>query len=179
MSDWKDIGVADELKKSEAQSFDVEGQPIALIWKEGSFSALAGICLHEGGPLGQGHLSGDYLVCPWHGWHYHRLTGEGRPGFPVAIPRFDTKVEGGHVWVKTTPATEAKRPEHKPHALTRPIERAAGPPRVVGISTTIMNRHQPRYSTSEDLLQIALDHATTLGAESKLIKLNDLKFRSC
>jgi multimeric flavodoxin WrbA len=42
-----------------------------------------------------------------------------------------------------------------------------------------MNRHLPRYSTSEDLLQVALDHAASLGAESKLIRLNDLKFRSC
>lgn len=179
MSDWMDLGNADELKAKEVQPLDVDGQPIALICKDGVFSALAGTCLHAGGPLGQGRLSGDYLVCPWHAWHYHRLTGEGRPGYSIAIPRYETKVEGGRVWVKTTPSTEAKHPSHSPHPLTRPIERAPGPPRVVGISTTVMNRHEPRYSTSEDLLQVALNHAMSLGAESKLIRLNDLKFRSC
>ena len=179
MDDWKDLGPADALKSKEVHAVDVDGKPLALIYKDGVFSALDGHCLHAGGPLGQGHLRGDYLVCPWHGWHYNWKTGEGRPGYPIAIPRYETKVDDGHVWVKMTPATEAKHLAHTPHPLTRLIERAPGPSRVVGISTTVMNRHEPRYSTSEDLLQVALDHAASLGAESKLIKLNDLKFRSC
>jgi len=179
MTDWKDLGPAESFKSKEVQAVDVGGVPVALIWKDGAFSALAGHCLHAGGPLGQGRLSGDYLVCPWHAWHYHCKTGEGRPGYNIAIPRYETKIESGRLWVKSSPATEAKRPAHPSHPLTRPIERAPGPPRVVGISTTVMNRHNPRYSTSEDLLQVSLDHAGTLGAESRLIKLNDLKFRSC
>ena len=42
-----------------------------------------------------------------------------------------------------------------------------------------MHKVFPRYSTSEDLLQVALDHATTQGAQSKLIRLNDLAFKTC
>ena len=137
--------------------------------------------MHAGGPLGEGRLKGDYLVCPWHGWHFHWRTGEGRPGYGVAVPRDETKVEGGRLWVRTTPSTEAKRkPAHTAHPLTRPIERQPGPIRVVGISTTAMDAANPRYSTSDALLQDALDHAGgKLGAETRLIKLNDLKFRSC
>src|SRR5688572_20808495 len=179
MEAWRDVGAVEQLKATEVQTVQVDGHPIVLIHKDGVFSALAGRCLHVGGPLGEGRLNGDYLVCPWHGWHYHWKTGEGRPGYGVAIPRYETKVENGHVWVKTPPATEAKLPAHPPHPLTRAIERVPGPPRIVGISTTVMNRHDPRYSTSEDLLQVALDHAVSLGAESRLIKLNDLKFRAC
>jgi multimeric flavodoxin WrbA len=56
----------------------------------------------------------------------------------------------------------------------------AGPLRVAGISTTVMNRDTPRYSTSERLLGVALDHASfALGAETRLLKLNDLTFRNC
>jgi hypothetical protein len=51
--------------------------------------------VHAGGPLGEGLLKGDYLVCPWHGWQFHCRTGEGRPGYGVAVPRYETKVEGG------------------------------------------------------------------------------------
>ncbi len=50
--------------------------------------------------------------------------------------------------------------------------------RVVGISTTVMNKEFPRYSTSEDLLQVALDHASA-RAQAKLLRLNDLVFKSC
>jgi multimeric flavodoxin WrbA len=42
-----------------------------------------------------------------------------------------------------------------------------------------MDRAAPRYSGSDDLLRSALDHAAGLGAESRLIRLNDLSFRAC
>jgi hypothetical protein len=47
------------------------------------------------------------------------------------------------------------------HAPERDIVRQAGPLRVVGISTTVMNRDTPRYSTSEPLLGVAPDHAAS------------------
>jgi len=45
---------------------------------------------------------------------------------------------------------------HPPHPLARRIERAPGPVRVVGISTTHMDVENPRYSTSDALLAIAI-----------------------
>jgi multimeric flavodoxin WrbA len=43
-----------------------------------------------------------------------------------------------------------------------------------------MDPAHPRYSTSEALLGIALDHAKgSLGLETRLIRLGDLKFRAC
>ena len=51
---------------------------------------------------------------------------------------------------------------------------------MVGISTTAMDPKNPRYSTSDKLLETALAHAKdALGAQTLLIKLNDLKFRNC
>lgn len=77
-------------------------------------------------------------------------------------------------------ATKRKRQPHKPHPLARPIVRAEGPIRVVGISTTAMTQNHPRYSTSDALLDVALDHArTTLRLETQCIKLRDLSFRPC
>jgi multimeric flavodoxin WrbA len=43
-----------------------------------------------------------------------------------------------------------------------------------------MDADYPRYSTSDELLKIAVESAANeCGADSKLIHLNDLKFRSC
>ena len=63
--------------------------------------------------------------------------------------------------------------------LERPIKREEGPLRIVGISTTNMNLEHPRYSTSEVLLETALEHAKEGGAETKLVKLRELGFRNC
>jgi multimeric flavodoxin WrbA len=42
-----------------------------------------------------------------------------------------------------------------------------------------MDAKNPRYSTSDKLLQVAVDHAKELGAQTMFIRLNDLKFRAC
>jgi len=58
--------------------------------------------------------------------------------------------------------------------------RQAGPVRVVGVSTTVMANKYPRYSASYALMEVAMVHAqTTLGCETKTIRLHDLQFRHC
>ena len=82
--------------------------------------------------------------------------------------------------VSAKPVSKRGHLPHEPHPLTRSTDRAPGPLRVGGISTTAMDPKYPRFSTSEHLLGTALEHArTALGAEARMIRLNDLKFRNC
>jgi multimeric flavodoxin WrbA len=81
--------------------------------------------------------------------------------------------------VSLRPVSKRGHLAHEPHPLARATDRAPGPLRVGGISATIMDPKNPRFSTSEYLLGVALEHANALGAEAKLIKLNDLNFRHC
>jgi len=177
---WHRLGPAEQLAGKTLQQLKIGKLAIALSYREGEFGAISGVCNHVGGPLGDGTLSEDgYVICPWHNWQFQRLTGEARPGIPAAVPRHEVKLENGEVFVNLTPATKRVHAPHPAHHLAREIRREPGPSRVVGISTTAMNREFPRYSTSEDLLQVALEHARTQGAQSKLIRLNDLAFRTC
>ncbi len=177
---WHDLGSVEELTKIPLQGITVASTKIALSFANGEFAAISGQCNHVGGPLGDGNLDGEYVVCPWHNWKFHRTTGEGEPGFEAdRVPRYDLKTEGGRLFINLTAATQRNHAPHAPHPLTRDLGREPGPVRVLGISTTAMDARFPRYSTSDDLLNTALDHAGTLGAESKLIRLNDLNFRPC
>jgi 3-phenylpropionate/trans-cinnamate dioxygenase ferredoxin component len=54
---------------------NVEGRSIALFRVEDKYFALANVCLHRGGPLGEGVLSGSVVTCPWHGWKFDIRTG--------------------------------------------------------------------------------------------------------
>jgi multimeric flavodoxin WrbA len=133
-----------------------------------------------GGPLGEGRLDGDYIVCPWHGWKFHRATGVGEPGFEAdRVPAFPIKVEGGRLLVDVAAPTRRTKAPHEAHPLAREVVRAAGPLRLAGISTTVMDGGNPRFSGSDHLLDHALTEAGTLGAQTRLIRLNDLKFRAC
>jgi len=177
---WQDVGSVEELSKREVNEVTVGRAKIAVTHKDGVWGAVSGVCNHVGGPLGQGHCDGDYLVCPWHSWKFHRTTGLGEPGYEKdAVPSHGIKVEGGRVLVNTTPASPRSRSPHPPHALARQVKREPGEVRVAGISTTAMDPNSPRYSTSEALLEVALEHARSQGLETRMIKLRDLKFRSC
>src|SRR5206468_3477858 len=76
------------------------------------------------------------------------------------------------------PTKRTKKP-HEPHPLSRIGERTPGPLRLAGISTTAMDMSNPRFSGSDHLLDQALQAAAGHGAETRLIRLNDLKFRAC
>jgi len=133
---------------------------------------ISGVCNHAGGPLGQGKLDGNYVVCPWHNWKFHSVTGIGEPGSQDdAVPGYRVKVKSGRVLVRMTPATPRKKKPHAPHPLARSIRRKPGPVRVVGISATAQDPANPRYSTSEALLEVGLARARgKLRCPTKLLK---------
>jgi len=154
---------------------------VALTCRDGEFGAISGLCNHAGGPLGEGRLDGDYVVCPWHYWKFHRRTGQGEPGYEEdAVPAYEVKVVSGRVLVRAKPASRRSRKPHAPHPLARRPVREPGPIRVLGISTTAMTVGEPRYSTSEDLLDSALAHTRDkLACETRLLRLRELSFRAC
>ena len=177
---WLDIGAEAELAGTPLQPVSIGSVPVALSYCDGRFGAVSNRCNHLGGPLGKGRLDGDYIVCPWHYWKFHRVTGLGEPGFEKdAVPAHEVKVENGRVLIRETPFAKRSRLPHPPHELAREPVRAPGPVRVLGISTTSMTQDHPRYSTSEDLLETALRHASSLTCETRLLRVRDLSFRAC
>jgi multimeric flavodoxin WrbA/nitrite reductase/ring-hydroxylating ferredoxin subunit len=177
---WIDVGSAAELSATPLRRVTAGDRELALSFKDGRFGVVSNTCNHVGGPLGDGTLAGDYINCPWHNWKFHRCTGLGEPGFEEdAVPAYAVKVENGRVLVDRASATKRKRKPHAPHPLARKIERAPGPIRVAGISTSPMDEANPRFSGSDHLLRHALASCAAHGAESKMIRLSELKFRAC
>ena len=178
---WIDVGAADELKKTELQPVVANTTRIALSFRDGQFGAVSNTCNHVGGPLGEGKIDkAGYIQCPWHGYKYHCRTGLGEPGFEVdKVPSFPVKVESGRVLVDIANPTKRGHPPHEPHPLARDPVREPGPLRLAGISTTNMNKDLPRFSGSDHLLHHALAAGKRHGAQTRLIRLEDLKFRHC
>ena len=177
---WQDLGPVEQFAKRPLTAAMIGRIKIVVTHQDGQFGALSGVCNHAGGPLADGRIDGEYVVCPWHNWKYHCRTGLGEPGFETdAVPRYDVKVEKGNLFVAEEAASKRTRGDHPPHALARKVERAPGSVRVVGISTTNMDVANPRYSTSDALLDLSMEEAVRLGAEAKTIRLAELTFRAC
>src|SRR5262245_34707132 len=179
-ANWVDLGSVEELSATPLRKISVQNREFAVSHLNGEFGVVANSCNHAGGPLGSGRLDGEYIVCPWHNWKFHRCTGLGEPGFEDdRIPAFKLKVEKGRLLVDLSSATRRHRKPHAPHPLSRDVLRAPGPLRLVGIATSAMDAENPRFSGSDHLLNYAIKAAAESGAETKLIRLNELKFRAC
>jgi nitrite reductase (NADH) small subunit len=77
----------------------VAGHVVAVFNVGGTFYALSNVCLHRGGPVGEGELDGTVVTCPVHGWRYDVRTGENLANPAARLKTFLVKVEDGRVLV--------------------------------------------------------------------------------
>jgi len=92
--------VADAPQTGRAMETAVDGVGLCVANVGGELSALENRCPHRGGPLGQGWVEGEAVVCPWHSWTFNVKTGLAE--FPVheRVAVFPVRVEGGDVLVE-------------------------------------------------------------------------------
>lgn len=64
-----------EIEPGKGKLIEVEGNEIALFNCDGSYYAIDNTCTHQGGPLCEGDLEGDKIICPWHGAEFDVKTG--------------------------------------------------------------------------------------------------------
>jgi nitrite reductase (NADH) small subunit len=85
---------------NEAREFTCGDKQICVANVNGSYSAMDNICLHRGGPLGQGMIENGKVVCPWHAWAWDPKTGEAAHNPSAKIAVYALKIENGDVLVE-------------------------------------------------------------------------------
>jgi 3-phenylpropionate/trans-cinnamate dioxygenase ferredoxin subunit len=101
MKGWLDAGPAENLHDGQAVSIAAGRRMIAVVRSDAAYYAIEDICTHDGAALTGGAIEGDQIVCPRHGARFCLRTGEALtpPAYePVRV--FETKIEGGHLWVR-------------------------------------------------------------------------------
>ena len=184
MPTWHRLGSRDDLLARVPFSVKLDRQQIAVFLHEGRFRAIGNRCNHKGGPLCEGQVRGEYVMCPWHAWEYSVVTGKGPPGYEAEAGAGVRGRGAGRTGCMWTPIPFRPGRLVKPRAASadRDGRRATGsPPRVLGISTTAMDASQPPVL---DVGPPAGGGAGArgrdkLGAETRLVRLRDLAFRAC
>ena len=86
--------------ENHAKEFPCAGKVICVANVNGTVTAMENVCLHRGGPLGQGTIEGGKVVCPWHGWQWDPQTGQAvhNPNAKLAV--YPIKIENGDVMIE-------------------------------------------------------------------------------
>lgn len=84
----------------EAKEFECGEKQICVANVGGEISALDNVCVHRGGPLGQGVIEDGKVVCPWHGWQFDAKTGAVGHNPSAKIATYPLKFEGDDVLVE-------------------------------------------------------------------------------
>lgn len=85
---------------NEAKEFLCGSKEICIANVNGEYSAMDNVCLHQGGPLGQGMVENGKVVCPWHGWEWDPKTGCAAHNANARVAVYPIKIENGDVLVE-------------------------------------------------------------------------------
>ncbi|HEX6465735.1 MAG TPA: Rieske (2Fe-2S) protein [Terriglobales bacterium] len=86
--------------EGQANEISVGDRVICVANIGGAISAMDNVCIHRGGPLGQGSIENGKIVCPWHGWQWDPKTGQAVHSAAARVPVYEIKVEGEDVLAK-------------------------------------------------------------------------------
>lgn len=88
-----------DVPPGQIREIRLNGTSVAIANVDGKFFAINSVCLHHGGPLGEGELEGKVVTCPWHGWQYDVTTGELVQQPSDGVPCYAVEMRGDDVYV--------------------------------------------------------------------------------
>ena len=101
MAQWVRLcGLAEAPAVGQVMEAEVRGVGVCLANVSGELSALDNVCPHRQGPLGQGWVEGEAVVCPWHSWAFNAKTGVAEYPEGERVGSFAVRVEGEDVLVE-------------------------------------------------------------------------------
>ncbi len=95
---WTVAAKTSDLADGQAVECHIEGKRIAIFRRGHSYRAVEARCPHRGGPLAEGHVDGDRVVCPWHAWTFDLKTGKCL-SMPGRLSVYPVKVDGDEILV--------------------------------------------------------------------------------
>lgn len=95
-----EVAKVTDVPVGRVKAVNVDGRVLALSHTADGFFATDNTCPHRGGPLAEGDLVNNEIICPWHFWSFDIISGTcpGNPEFRVAT--HEVRIEGDSVLVR-------------------------------------------------------------------------------
>lgn len=100
MSEFLEVAQASELPVGRAKAVQVADRTIAIYHTSDGFFATDNVCPHRGGPLAEGDVIGNEIVCPWHLWSFDLETGVCPGNADIVVATHEVRIDGERILVK-------------------------------------------------------------------------------
>ncbi len=70
------ICAVEDLPPGERLFIELDDEPVVIFNIVGDYYAIADVCTHDMGPLGEGEVEDHQVICPRHGARFDIRTGE-------------------------------------------------------------------------------------------------------
>jgi 3-phenylpropionate/trans-cinnamate dioxygenase ferredoxin subunit len=98
--DFVELVPADQLPVGERLFVEVGGKSIVVFNLAGKLYAIGDVCSHDNGPVGDGEIEGNEIICPRHGARFDIRTGKVTSLPALAdIPAYPVRVVDGTIQI--------------------------------------------------------------------------------
>lgn len=96
--EYVSIAPETDILNGERLFVEIDDQPIVIFNIAGQLFAIADLCSHDDGPIGDGELNGYEVACPRHGASFDVRSGKALSlTAAVDIPAYPVRVVAGQV----------------------------------------------------------------------------------
>ncbi len=101
MSDFIKVATVSEIPDPGKLTVECDDEIVVVFHVDGRFYCIDDVCTHDGGPLGDGELTGCAIACPRHGAKFDIRTGKALTMPATQDTRcHEVKVDGEDILVK-------------------------------------------------------------------------------
>ena len=97
---------ASDLPVGRIKVVKIDDRTVAVSHTANGFFATDNTCPHRGGPLSDGDLLGEEIVCPWHLWGFDVRTGLCPGNADYSIATHEVKLDGDRILIRLSPVRE-------------------------------------------------------------------------
>lgn len=99
MAEFIKVATTADLAPGEKMLVEYDDEDVGLFNINGQFYAISDVCTHDGGPLVEGNLDGEWVTCPRHGARFNIKTGKQTMPAISPVPLFQVKIEGDDILI--------------------------------------------------------------------------------
>jgi 3-phenylpropionate/trans-cinnamate dioxygenase ferredoxin subunit len=99
MTEFIKVAQTSDLAPGEKMLVEYDENDVGLFNINGEFYAISDVCTHDNGPLVEGKLDGEWIICPRHGARFNVKTGQQTMPAFAPVPLYEVKIEGDDILI--------------------------------------------------------------------------------